>query len=758
MNCVPEQENTEAGLHLRQHYEAQNLGLLTGIWRQRRLIAGLAVAGLVAALIVCALLPNRYTSEAMIQVDLGRPTAVQAGQPGQAAAASLDAGAIVESEARVIRSRAVARRVVTDLRLQDDPDFAPKPGLLSHLRNAILALRDDEPAADAAAIEVERIAAAISQNLSVTNDARAYLITVAYTAPDPARAARLANAFVEAYQRNRLEMGVAEAERASAWLESRIGATRRELEQAETAIERYRQEANFVESGTASNLPQQELRDAQVQLVAAGQTRQAAEARLTRAREVLAAGGVPSAQDLTGAPVIQRMLENVETAKREVAGLMLTGPRHPRLLQAQVAVQDAEQRLRQELDRAIGNLESEVRTATAEEAALTSRVEALKGAVIGAMGQEAKLRSLQANAAAIRDRLKLLSDGHAQALALAGMKSSSAQVVMRAQPVPAPSGPKRPLIVALSTAGAAGFGVALSILLARRDTGFRSSHEIASETGVRCLSMIPLITTGSDPAAVRMFDEAVRIVGATLGWPHAQVSPQVLLVTSCVPHEGKSLLCMALAKLLAGRGRRTLVIDATGTQPARPGKDVRSLEAAVAGHQAEILDDLALRPVAILRAGTGPEWADHLLGESFETFLALARDRFDVVLIEAPPAMLVLDVLPLARLSDAAVLAVRWGRTPRRTVTATLQRLRDLSIRVRGIVLTQVDLDQHRHERFADQCSHFATYRPFYEAGSARPRLGSGQEAAPAARSAVLRGPEERPRGESPEIRPQASL
>ncbi|MFE1601556.1 GumC family protein [Methylobacterium sp. ID0610] len=757
MNCVPDQQpKAGSGLNLRQHYENQSLGALTALWRHRRMIGGVIAVASVLALAACFVLRDRYTAEAMIQVDLARPPALQGGQPGQAAqpAANLDAGALVESEARVIKSRSVARRVVDDLHLQDDPAYARHPGLVSRL---VAGIQDvfgvhADAAADAGSVEAERIAGQIARGLTVTNDSRAYLISVAYTATSPDKAADLANAFVAAYQGNRLEMAVAEAERASAWLESRIRATGVELRQAETAIEQYRQETNFVESASGGNLPQQELRDVQTQLVAAGQSRLAAEARLTRAQEIFAAGGVPSAQDLTGAPVIQRLLDSVETAKRDLAALSTTGPRHPRYLQAQAALTDAEQRLRQEIDRTIGNLQSEVRSAAADEALLAGRVDSLKASVIDAMGREAKLRSLQASATAIRDRLKLLSDSHAQALALAGMTTSNVQVVMRARSVPSPSGPNRPLIFGLAVLGSAVASAALALLIERRDTGFRSGGVMAEETGTRCLSMIPAITTHSDAAAVRMFDESVRLVAASLGWPHAPVAPQVLLVTSCVPREGKSLLCMALAKLLAGRGTRTLVIDTAGTRAGEP--DGPTLESVLAGDHRDFLDSLRDRPVGLLRTGTGPDGGDHLLGEAFETFLAAARESFDVVLIEAPPAMLVVDVAPLARLSDAVILAVRWNRTPRRTVLATLQRLQDLSIRIRGLVLTQVDLDEHRHERFADQCAHYTAYRPFFETCAAPPRSGRGRSAgmppairAPEERPAIAQPAEERPAG-----------
>lgn len=154
------------------------------------------------------------------------------------------------------------------------------------------------------------------------------------------------------------------------------------------------------------------------------------------------------------------MLESAESATREFANVAATGPRHPAYLQAKANIEAAQSRLREEIKRAIGNLESDVKAATADEANLADRVDVLKANLVEGMGQDAKLQSLQTNAVAIRERLKLLSDGHAQALALTGMKSSTTQIVMVAKPVTVPSGPNRLLLICLGVLGAGGVGSA----------------------------------------------------------------------------------------------------------------------------------------------------------------------------------------------------------------------------------------------------------------------------------------------------------
>lgn len=719
MNRVLDHSKSGVSVVLRQTYEAQTLGILTAILRHRRVIAGLAAAALVLGTAICWSLPDKYNAESLIQVDLGRTASPLAPSSSQQAATTLDAGALVESEARVIRSPAIVRHVVEDLKLQDDPAFARGPGIVSRILAAL-----PGPAkhpADSTAT-VESATRELSRNLAVTNDTRAYLINVSYTSTSPERSARIVNAVVDAYLRNRLQMGVAAAERTRTWLEEQIGESRRELENAEAAVDAYRRQTGYVEGGTQGmSLPQQEVRDAAGQLATARQARLAAEARLARAREVFAAGGTPSAQDLAGAPLIQRMLENAEAAAREFANVAATGPRHPAYLQAKANDEAAQARLREEIRRAIGNLESDVKAATADETNLTDRVGVLKARLVEGMGQDAKLQSLQTGAAAIRERLKLLSDGHAQALALTGMKSSTTQVVMAAQPTTVPSGPNRVLMICLTVLGASGAGIGYAVLMDRRDTGFHSDGELAHETSHRCLGMVPEIAGTSTPAEVRMFDESIRLVSASLTGARMLPEPRVVMVTSSVPGEGKSLLCMAMASLLAQRGIRTLVIDGNPAAEART--DRPGLEEVVFAEQPGFLLQDDDRKVVVLHRAAHPDSHDLFLTSAFESFVERARERFDLILVEAPPVMLSVDVLAVCGLADATILAVRWNRTPRETVHAALRRLQDNAVRLRGLVLTHVDLSEHKDYRMVDQCSHYNEYREhFEEACSPMPR------------------------------------
>jgi uncharacterized protein involved in exopolysaccharide biosynthesis len=180
---------------LRTYYEYEEVArdTLGILWRQKLLIVGILLAALLFASIFLVLIGPRYTSEATIHLDFTReePTTGTKIQ----SIASIDPAAIVDGAKRGISSRATASAVVTRLGLDKDPEFAREPivwRVFSIIRRG-LGLAAAEPSQrDLAVNELMR-------KITVASETRSYLISVAATARDPERAARLANAVALEY-------------------------------------------------------------------------------------------------------------------------------------------------------------------------------------------------------------------------------------------------------------------------------------------------------------------------------------------------------------------------------------------------------------------------------------------------------------------------------------------------------------------------------------------------------------------------------
>jgi len=166
------------------------------------LISAILVAAVLLVSVMLMLIGPRYSGEAIIELNFIRevPAAGAQIQP----TASVDAGAIVDSAARVIRSRATASAVVAQLRLDKDPAFARRSAF-SYVRSVL----DREAATpsphDLAVRELMR-------KITVTNELRSYLISIAVTTGDPEQSANLANAVAVEYLRGQLLQQLTDAQ------------------------------------------------------------------------------------------------------------------------------------------------------------------------------------------------------------------------------------------------------------------------------------------------------------------------------------------------------------------------------------------------------------------------------------------------------------------------------------------------------------------------------------------------------------------
>jgi capsular polysaccharide biosynthesis protein len=192
------------------------------LWRGKLLIIGAVTCSFLLASIGVVLYGLRYTSEAIVQVDFEARAKTESakGQPS----VPMDAIALIDSEARLIRSRAAAGAVVDGLHLDQDPYFIREPLVLRALSGlrAVVGLPTVRPSARDLAI------AALMRRMIVTVEPRSYVIAIAVTTSEPQQAAIIANGVAEEYLSREKSRRLADermtSERALADLSSVYGA------------------------------------------------------------------------------------------------------------------------------------------------------------------------------------------------------------------------------------------------------------------------------------------------------------------------------------------------------------------------------------------------------------------------------------------------------------------------------------------------------------------------------------------------------
>ena len=286
------------------------------------------------------------------------------------------------------------------------------------------------------------------------------------------------------------------------------------------------------------------------------------------------------------------------------------------------------------------------------------------------------------------------------------------RIVAPARP---PSGPDRGATgLVLGVCGLIGLlaPAALSVSREAVRAGYRTVEELEADTDLPVLGQLP------EPADKRRtpldialrkpgshLAEAVRGVRTAVLQDKAEGERRVIVVTSSVPHEGKSTASALLSQNLSAWGRRVLLVEADIRRQsfrtmfslgARPG-----LLSVLAGLSE--LDETVLRPDGLsidvlLGEASSTNAADILATQRFPAFLAVALERYDYVVIDTPPVLVVPDARIVAPFADAVLYTVQWEQTRRALVHRGLEELRLAGARPTGLILNRVD--QKRMERY----------------------------------------------------------
>ncbi len=191
--------------------------------------------------------------------------------------------------------------------------------------------------------------------------------------------------------------------------------------------------------------------------------------------------------------------------------------------------------------------------------------------------------------------------------------------------------------------------------------------------------------------------ESYRVLRTNLQFLVLDRPLKSMVVTSAAPGEGKTLTTANLAIVIAQGGDRVVVVDADLRRPAlhrafglpnRPG-----LTNVLVGGAAldSALQETNIGGLQVLTSGPiPPNPAELLASRAMRDLLAELGERFDMVVVDSPPALPVTDALVLSRSVDGVLMVVTAASTPYQVVQRACDALKKVQARLLGVVLTQV--------------------------------------------------------------------
>lgn len=721
------------------HEEIDLRELLRKLNRRRRAIIGIFFLIVVVTGLYLYQATPLYTAQTQLTLDLrqSRVTDIQEVLSGLSADAS-----VIGTEMDILRSSSLLERVVDSLRLQQDPEFNPDlldDGSLSLGRQIIDWLRglwfleageDDLSPEEQERLLTQKIVEHLQKNLTVDHRRQSHTINLAYTSQSPRRAAQVANTLADLYLTDQLEAKFEATRRANEWLAQRLEKMRLEVQASEQAVKNLRERSNLIQTRGGTILEQQ-MGDVNAQLIEARVRISQAEARLSSAREVMnRPGGIESLGEVLDSKNIQQLRAEETSLRRKRAELSQRyGPRHPQMVQVEAEMKDLQDKLQEEVSRIMQSLENEVQVAKAAETALRRSLNELQSQAGRAMQSELELRELERQAESARTLYESFLGRFQETREQDALQRPDARIISPADIPTQPSYPRKKMTLGLGALAGLMFGVMGAFILETLDRGFRTGDQVEQSTGLSVLGMVPLLSraqgTPMEYVLKKPFSslsESLRAIRTAIQLSNVDKPPKTILVTSTLPREGKSSFCMALGRMAAMSGTKTLVVDADLRRPtiAQTFSHVQAeakLEDVLRG-QSEIKQAIVKDPDSglnlLLAHGKAPAVGEMLGSQRMKSMLAKLEEYYDLIIVDTPPVMGVSDAWTLARSVDAVIYVIRWAETPRETVRSALRQLEMLDIPVAGTFLSMINVKQQSRYGYGGYGYYYGKYKKYY--------------------------------------------
>ena len=312
----------------------------------------------------------------------------------------------------------------------------------------------------------------------------------------------------------------------------------------------------------------------------------------------------------------------------------------------------------------------------------------------------------------------------------------SAQVVEPARAPGAASSPAR--APWLWTGGVVGLllGLLLAASRATTDRTIRTPAELEDVSGAPVLGAIAFDRTAVQTPLITSLSthhprfEAIRILRTNLQFLDIDRDHRVITVTSAVAGEGKSTTATNLAIALAQTGTQVALIEGDLRRPRVA--EYLGIEKTVGVTTVlvgRVALDAALQPAGtpgldVLTSGSLPPNPSEIIQtEAMKSLVAELRQRYEVVLIDAPPLLPVTDASLLASISDGAILVVRHGETGGDAVRSAAQRLQSVGARLLGTVLSMAPVKELSKHGYGYGYGYGPEY--FQRTAGSRPRGGA---------------------------------
>lgn len=654
------------------------------------------------------------------------------------------------TQIEILKSDTIAQEVIQRLGLATDPEFDPtqKENQSSGLTNQLLewmpflkAFKQQEvvPDAEQEAYRNSRLILYKFKNgMNISPIRKTQLVNIYYTAGNPKLAADIANEIARVYMDSHLDAKLEVELKANTWLNNRMGELREKMRESETQLQAFLQAEGLVDVQGVEGLATQELEELTSQMNKARDRRVAAETLYLVANsyskndsDLTALSSIP---EISNHPTIRDLKVAEVDAERKVSEFSKRyGPKHPKLKSAAAQLEAVRKNLRSELKQLLNGINNELQAAKQAERSLQTEFNQRKSEFQTLTVKNAKYSELKREVQTNRELFDLFLARQKETSASGDFNTTIARFTDQATAPLTPSKPNKKLIVLLAFVASFGFACVVAFIADAMSDTFADIKQVEKQLALSLLGVVPAIRQRRgklDAKAyfdekLRELTEAVRTIRTSYLLAHVNQEQHVVMLTSCLPGEGKTTSSINLALSLA-QMEKTLLIDCDLRKPAiahrfgisgsQPGvtnllTGTQKLEDCIYHDEQSGLD--------VLTSGVYTSNPLELLSSAkFSELLSDLRIRYQRIVIDTPPCLAVSDSFMLAQHVDSVILVIDANHTRTPVVREVVGKLTQQGSRIDGVILNR--LNAKKASRYSGYYHYQAYYGEDNKPGSAQ--------------------------------------
>jgi capsular exopolysaccharide synthesis family protein len=546
---------------------------------------------------------------------------------------------------------------------------------------------------------------------------------VSFESTDPRMAAQILNAHLKNYIEENYKSRYEATADASQWLQDELSELSVKVRRSEDARVQYERNNQIWAIDDKNNISTARLSDLNKQLTDAE-----SESLKRQALYEFAKNGegdaVPQIRDNGTLQELQRRRADLAVQYSDLVNQY--GPNYPKVLRLQTQMKEVDDQIAHERKGIVAQLESEYREAKQHEELLSGVLDRQKSEVNAMSEKMIQYNILKREAETNKTLYDSMQTKLKEAQISSSLKSSNIRIVDPAMIPSTPSRPAKTRNVALALFVGLVGGIGLALLREYLDNTVKTPDDVETLARLPSLAVVPAFWEGTIEAKRNRFlgtasgnghDRRIELVAQHLPKSHMSEAfralrtalllsqpdhpPQVILVTSALPQEGKTTSAANLAVTLAQLGDKTILVDADLRKPGigrllelGAGKydglssylaGASSLDLVTVPHP--VIPNLAAIPTGPLP----PNPADLLSSNRLADAITELRKSFKFIVLDSPPIMAATDAVILSVQTDGVLLVVRSGETPKEAFTRTRDLLASVKCHMLGVVLNAVD-------------------------------------------------------------------